>query len=92
MDRREVGWNPDPVWTILRTENSWPYRDSNSDPSVVEPVASCYTDCAIPALNKTDFILNVPNVQLSALLFSIQFGNEKESFEGCSLGKIVNRK
>jgi hypothetical protein len=25
------------------------YRDSNSDPSVVQPVASRYTDCAIPS-------------------------------------------
>jgi hypothetical protein len=33
----------------LRRENSWPYRDSNSDPSVVQPVASRYTDYAIPA-------------------------------------------
>jgi hypothetical protein len=30
-------------------ENSWPCRDSNSDPSVVRPVASRYIDCAIPA-------------------------------------------
>jgi hypothetical protein len=36
-------------WTIWRRENSWPYRDSNSDPSVVQPVASRYTDYAIPA-------------------------------------------
>jgi hypothetical protein len=31
-----------------REENSWPYRDSNSDPSVVQPTASHYTDYAIP--------------------------------------------
>jgi hypothetical protein len=27
-----------------------PYQDSNSNPSVVQPVVSRYTDCAIPAL------------------------------------------
>jgi hypothetical protein len=32
-----------------RGENSWPYGDSNSDPSIVQSVAS-HTDCAIPAL------------------------------------------
>jgi hypothetical protein len=32
-----------------RGENSWPYRDSNSDLSVVQPVASRYTVYAIPA-------------------------------------------
>jgi hypothetical protein len=35
----EVGWTPEPVWTTWRRENSWPYRDSNSDLSVVQPVA-----------------------------------------------------
>jgi hypothetical protein len=30
-------------------EKSWPYRDSNSDPSVVQSVANRYTDCVIPA-------------------------------------------
>jgi hypothetical protein len=37
-------------------ENSLPYRDSNSEPSVFQPVASRYTDWAIPAPN----IGNIP--------------------------------
>jgi hypothetical protein len=45
---QEAGWAPEPVWTTWRRENSWPYRDSNSDPSVVQPICSHYTDCAIP--------------------------------------------
>jgi hypothetical protein len=40
----EVGWTPEPVWTTWRRENSWPYWDSNSVPSVTQPVASHYTD------------------------------------------------
>jgi hypothetical protein len=28
----EVGWSSEPVWTIWRRENSWPYWESNSDP------------------------------------------------------------
>jgi hypothetical protein len=38
------------LWTKWRRENSWPYRDSNSDVSVVQPVASRYTDYAIPSI------------------------------------------
>jgi hypothetical protein len=45
----EVGWSPEPVWTIWRSYNSLPYRDSNSDLSVVHPVASRYTDYATKA-------------------------------------------
>jgi hypothetical protein len=33
--RSEVGWTPEPVWTMWRRENSWPYRDLNFDLSVV---------------------------------------------------------
>jgi hypothetical protein len=44
----EIGWTSEPVWAIWRGENPWPYRDSNSDPSVVQPVASRYTEYAIP--------------------------------------------
>jgi hypothetical protein len=40
----EIRWDPEPVWTTWARENSWPYRDLNSDSSVVQPVASRYTD------------------------------------------------
>jgi hypothetical protein len=43
----EAGGAPDRVWTKWRL--FLPYRDSNSDLSVVQPVVSRYTDCAIPA-------------------------------------------
>jgi hypothetical protein len=44
---KKAGWASKPVWTTWRRENSWPYRDSNSD--VVQPVTSRYTDWAVPA-------------------------------------------
>jgi hypothetical protein len=43
----ESGWAPEPVWTRSKSENSWPYRDSKSDPSVVQPAVSRYTDYTI---------------------------------------------
>jgi hypothetical protein len=47
LDRRLGGPQSQSGWR-WRRENSWPYRDSNSDPSVVQPVASSCTDYAIP--------------------------------------------
>jgi hypothetical protein len=44
---QEAGWTPKPVWGTWRGENSCLHQDSNSDPSIVQPVASRYTDCAI---------------------------------------------
>jgi hypothetical protein len=38
----------EPVWTTWRGE-IFPYRDSNSDPSAVQPAGIRYTDCVIPA-------------------------------------------
>jgi hypothetical protein len=46
---QEAGWAAEPVWTTWRKENSWPYRDSISDPTFVQLVLSRYIDCAIAA-------------------------------------------
>jgi hypothetical protein len=46
---QEAGWVPEPVWTLWRRETAYTYSDSNYDPSVVQPVASRYTDCATAA-------------------------------------------
>jgi hypothetical protein len=37
---REAMWTSVPVWALWRRENCWPYRESNCDPSVVQPVGS----------------------------------------------------
>jgi hypothetical protein len=47
LDRRWV--DPRVGLDDVEKRNSWPYRDSNSDSSVVQPVASRYNDWAIPA-------------------------------------------
>jgi hypothetical protein len=44
---KEDGWFPQPVWMTRRRENSRLYWVSNWDRSVVQLVASCYTDCSI---------------------------------------------
>jgi hypothetical protein len=40
------------ILTTWRAEKSCPYRDSNSDPSAVQPVVSRYIDCNIPACSR----------------------------------------
>jgi hypothetical protein len=44
---KEVGWASEPIWTTWRSENSCLIGDSNSDPSVVQPV---YRECTIKTL------------------------------------------
>jgi hypothetical protein len=46
-------FSPEPVWTIWRSENSYPHRDLNPDPSVVQPIARRYTDWALSASRPT---------------------------------------
>jgi hypothetical protein len=57
------GWVGPQSRSGRRGENSWPYPDSNSDPSVVEPATSRYTDWAIPATHLT---ISVKDALLSA--------------------------
>jgi hypothetical protein len=43
-----IGWvDPRAGLDDLEKRKIWPYRDSNSNPSVVQPIASRYTDYAI---------------------------------------------
>jgi hypothetical protein len=39
----------EPVWMMRRGDKSYPYWDSNSNPSAIQPIASHYTNCTIPA-------------------------------------------
>jgi hypothetical protein len=58
LDRR-LGGPPEPVWMTWRRENSWVYRDSNSNPLVIQPIAVHYTNYDIPTaedvIKKTPF-------------------------------------
>jgi hypothetical protein len=42
-----------------------PYQNSNSDPSAIQPVASHYTDWAIPALDGMMMLLENPDIQIT---------------------------
>lgn len=39
----------EPIWTMWRKRHFLPYRASNSDLWAVQPVASPFIDCVIPA-------------------------------------------
>jgi hypothetical protein len=43
---KKAGWAPEIIWTVWRSEIFLPYRDSNSELSVVQQVASRYIDFA----------------------------------------------
>jgi hypothetical protein len=80
---QEGWWTPEPIWTIWRRQNSWPYQDTKSDPSVVHPVASRYTDCStlfictIISFNKTYrsiFLLATCSFRITRLYDSSRIG------------------
>jgi hypothetical protein len=49
LNGQEAGWTLEPVWILWIGEILCIWRNPNSDPSVVQPVASRYTDCSNPA-------------------------------------------
>jgi hypothetical protein len=55
---QETGRTPEPVWTSLRWEKCFPCRDSNSDPSAVQPITSRYYNCDIPAPRMRGWLMN----------------------------------
>jgi hypothetical protein len=69
---QEVGWTPELVWMTWRREKSWPYQDSNSNPFVVQPIASRYTDYAIPA-GDTVGLIGSFNIKLSYFILVIRY-------------------
>jgi hypothetical protein len=60
----------------MEKKKFWPYQDSNSDPSVVQPVGSRYTDCATPA-------------QASLSIFNILSSAECEYDDGLQTEKHI---
>jgi hypothetical protein len=69
-----------------RGENSWPYQHSNTDPSVVQPVASRYTDCAIPAaFSLINFVYYLDEIKASKFVIPVSWSTNvtKRSAHAC---------
>jgi hypothetical protein len=52
---QKAGWTPESVWTKWRRKKF--YRNSNPDPSFVQPIVGRYTDYTIPAPDVNDRII-----------------------------------
>jgi hypothetical protein len=75
-------------------KNSWPYQDSNSDPSVVQPVSSSYTDYAIPTSN-CDRISIIRNGWIYAYFIGVTYRHKSKAFQlgllaACSKSKLTS--
>jgi hypothetical protein len=77
----ESGQWTKPEHPVILCENSWPYRDLNSDTSVIQPVANRYTNCAILAhiqievagLNPGTFRIGIRHYQWLASLHTPKY-------------------
>jgi hypothetical protein len=69
---------------MWRRDNSWLCQDSNSDPSVVQPVASRYTDYAIPAplpsIDKANILAHCTVNQLRFQITEIKFTQDGDVY------------
>lgn len=81
---KETGWVQEPVWETWGGEPLFLYRDSNSDPSVVQPVASRYTDCAILAPGIRSPLREYCNSLFAVYVICVCSGYNWEKFSGSS--------
>jgi hypothetical protein len=86
---------PKTAWTTWRRENSWPYRDSNSDASVIQPVVSSYTDCSVPARHVKGSSINKRlTIECSDVLCvgeGVKFSTSEHHSITCRTGKEYGR-
>jgi hypothetical protein len=82
----EAGWAAEPVRTTWRREKSCLYRDSNSDPSALQPVASRYIDSTILVVDGTIILKWLLKKQVEKLWTGIVC--IRKGMSGGSLGKV----